>query len=169
MVTPPLRIHTFKRGLLAKLAHDLQLSIADVQVERDGPRVTARVRADAIAVDGVIRDGRLRADVLSAKDARDILANTARDVLDSARHPEIRFEGEARQEGERLRVSGTLHLHGRRGFVSFDLHVHDGLATGEVELVPSRWGIAPFTALMGAMAVQDRVVLRFAVPIQPIS
>lgn len=165
MTTPPLRILTFKRGLLSRVAHDLQLSVSEVAVARDGPRVTVVVRADALAVDGVVRDGRLLTDVLSPKDVRDILANTARDVLESARFPEIRFEGEARPEGERLRVSGTLHLHGRQGFVSFDLHLRDGLASGEVELVPSRWGIEPFTALLGAMAVQDRVVLRFAIPL----
>lgn len=35
---------------------------------------------------------------------------------------------------------------------------------GEVELTPSRWGIKPFKALMGAIKLQDRVRVRFDLP-----
>jgi polyisoprenoid-binding protein YceI len=63
-------------------------------------------------------------------------------------------------------VSGALEIRGRKAPVAFDLTVRDGLACGDVELTPSRWGIEPFTALLGAMAVQDRVVVRLAIPVE---
>lgn len=165
-MSAPVRILTFKRGLLARLAHDLQLSLTRVEVVRDGPRVRARLDVRALAVDGVVRDGVLRPDVLSPRDVRDVLENTARDVLDSRRFPELRFDGTAEARGAGVRVSGALEIRGRRAPVTFDLTVRDGLATGDVELVPSRWGIEPFTALLGAMAVQDRVVVRLAIPVE---
>ena len=40
----------------------------------------------------------------------------------------------------------------------------DGRDRGAVELVPSRWGIAAFKALMGAIRVQDRIWVTFDLP-----
>jgi hypothetical protein len=34
----------------------------------------------------------------------------------------------------------------------------------EVPLVPSRWGIAPYRALAGALKLQDRVIVRLSLP-----
>ena len=36
--------------------------------------------------------------------------------------------------------------------------------TGEVTLTPTRWGIKPFKALMGAIKLKDRVLIRFDLP-----
>ena len=37
----------------------------------------------------------------------------------------------------------------------------DGRWRGQIELVPTRWGIQPFKALLGAIKLEDRVVVRF--------
>ncbi len=78
-------IFTSADGLLARLAHDLRLSVTvgELQVERDGEHTTvrARVHTDALRVDGVMKDGALRETVLSAHDREEILAKMRTEVF----------------------------------------------------------------------------------------
>ena len=153
-------VFTFKAGLLARLAHDLRLRVGRVEVRRTGPDTfEVAVRADSLRAECAIRGGRPDFRALSARDLADIDANTRKDVLHPDRHPWIRFQG--RLVGGR--VEGDLELHGRIAPLSFAVTPSGGRVRGEVEFAPSRWGIPPFTALMGAMKVQDRVRVVFDV------
>lgn len=135
-------VYTWKEGVLSPIAHDLRLSAGRVDVTRTGDRVVARVATDSLTVDGVVRHGSLDPTGLSAKDKREIEQNIREKVLHVRQFPEALFEGN--EAGE-----GTLTLHGR----TLPIVIRDG----EVEIVPSRWGIAPFRAMLGALRVQDRV------------
>ena len=152
-------VYTFKRGLLSRVAHDLRLSVTRFGLEVEGGAVTASFEARSLSVDGVIKKGVLHPRTLSAKDEREVLANTHAQVLLSDRHPTIRFEGRAQRSGDRVRVSGELHLVGQRAPVAFTLEVRGPRVQGQLELRPSRWGIRPFSTLMGAIALEDRVVV----------
>lgn len=159
------RVFTFKKGLLSKVAHDLRLSFQHFELDWEGPRVTARFQTASLRVDGVMRKGQLRPEVLSAKDCRDVLKNTEKHVLHWQRFPVATFTGQVEVRGSLLDVRGQLELVGRRAPVSFTLRRQGERAQGETEIVPSRWGIPPFSALMGAMRVQDRVILSFDLPL----
>ena len=53
---------------------------------------------------------------------------------------------------------------GRAAAVSFALEERSGRLKGRVALTPTQWGIKPFKALLGAIKVQDRVIVEFDLP-----
>ena len=152
----PVHVFTFKAGLLSRVAHDLQLSIAGGEVELSGGEVTARIPLSALRVDGVVRRGRLDPMVLSPKDQAGIARTATQDLLGVDRHPEAIFVG--RIAGGRAR--GGLRLCGRE--VAVDLPVQGGRVVAEIQ--PTAWGIAPYKAMMGAIRLQDRVRLEVTLP-----
>ncbi len=154
-------VFTFKRGLLSRVAHDLRLSVERYEVELDGEVVTARFDARSLFVDGTMKRGRLTPEGLDDKDVGEVLDNTRKHVLLSDQHPWIRFEGRIARGDAHIAVAGTLELVGQRRPIGFTLTLEGDRARGEVELQPSRWGIEPFSILMGTIAVQDRVVVAF--------
>ncbi len=156
-----IHVFTFKdRGkLLSPVAHDLRLCAGPFALERDGEAVTVRCRPTAFSVDGkVVAGGGV--EPLREKDHREILDNVRRKVLRADRASEIVFQGRF-ADG---RVRGDLHLAGRVAPVDFVVTELYGRLRGRVELQPSRWGIAPFKALLGAIKLEDRVAVEFDVP-----
>ncbi|MCC6215412.1 MAG: YceI family protein [Polyangiaceae bacterium] len=150
---------TRRRGLLARVGHDLLLRVESFEVRLEGDRVTAHADAASLRVTGAI-DAAERVDTaaLGARDRADIEKNLNRDVLGSARWPRISYEGTwDRGPG---RVTGELTLCGERHPLELAVRVLDGRALARVELTPSRWGIRPYRALLGALEVEDRVTLR---------
>jgi hypothetical protein len=154
-------VFTFKRGLLSKVAHDLRLSLERFEVETDGERVQGRFFVDSLSVVGAVRDGAIDASALSESDKQEI-ANTIRtEILHTDRHPEVVFEGRAQKTPEGFRVRGVLELVGRREEIEIAVRRRGDRLEGEVELAPSRYGIEPFKALLGAIKLADRVIIRF--------
>ncbi len=155
-----IHVFTFKEGLLSKVAHDLRLTLPRFEIRLDGDAVEATAWPASLVVDGAMEDGRLRPDGVSAKDKGDIHGNaTGPKILDVARHPTLEFRG--RRRGDR--VEGTLRLVGREAPLAFGVTEAGGRATGGFELTPSRFGIKPFKALMGAIRLQDRLRVTFDV------
>ena len=157
-------VFTFKRGLLARAAHDLRLSVQRYSLDQQGDAVAAEFDPLSLQVDGTMKRGRLDPGGLSPKDMAEVLDNTRSQVLQIHRYPKIRFEGRAVQKGTLIAVAGTLELVGQRRPLTFTLRRVGGRVQGELELQPSRWGIKPFKALMGAIALEDRVVVVFDLP-----
>jgi hypothetical protein len=58
-----------------------------------------------------------------------------------------------------LKLSGDLKLGGTTKPISFQLHERNGTLTGAVTLRPSNWGIKPYSALFGALKVNDEVTV----------
>jgi len=157
-------VFTYKDGVLSRLGHDIRLSLSGFEVEVDGERVDGRFRTTGMVVDGAIRGGRLDADTFSAKDLRDIRDNIDDKVLHTRRHPEARYTGTVRDDGDRVVVRGTLHLVGRSRAVEVVARREGGRLKGKVELTPTRWGIKPFKALLGSIRIQDRVDVQIDLP-----
>lgn len=158
-----LLVLTFKDGLLARLAHDLQIRATSFDAKLDGDAITLVVPLAKLKVEGAVEHGRVKPSVLSTSDLGKIERTMHDDVLTSARHPEARFEGTVDRKA--LRVQGRLTLHGRTVELAPIALREDGeLLRAEVPLVPSRWGIAPYRALAGALKLQDRIVVRIALP-----
>ncbi len=159
-----IRVFTYKDGLLARLAHDLQLTLERFEIEREGEDVRARCWPESLRVDGAVKRGRLQERGLSEGDKQKIRANMQNEILYTARHPLITFTGTARPRGGAIAVSGQLELVGRSAAVELTLREQGGRLRGEVELKPTRWGIKPYKALAGAIKLQDRLTIRVDLP-----
>jgi len=157
------RIYTYKEGLLARAAHDLQLSCTRFRVCVDDQQVTARFFPESFQVDGALQRGVLLVDELSESDRRQILKNVKEEILRCSRFPEIVFRGQGASRERGYRASGELELVGKSCPLELSIERFGEELRGEVELRPSRWGIAPFKALMGAIRLQDRIKVAFGI------
>ncbi|MGB1016040.1 MAG: YceI family protein [Nannocystaceae bacterium] len=161
---PLIQVFTFKDGLLARLAHDLRLSLAGFEIDVTGDTVQARMWPESLQVDGVMRNGQLRADELSVNDRAKIQANIRQDVLSTRKYPEIRVLAKVQAAGSGWKMDGQLELCGRQQPLSLVLQVHGNRLVGQCEIRPSRWGIKPYKALAGAIKLQDRVRIEVSLP-----
>lgn len=158
-----IQVFTFKDGLLARLAHDLRLTLRRFELRRDGEDVTGRFWLGSLVVDGVVgKQGHVDAGGLSADNRRAIAGNIA-EVLQTGRFPEATLAGKLAGG----RFVGTLTLVGRTQPVEAAVVEAGGVLRAEVVLVPSRWGIAPYKALAGAIKLQDRMIVRASGPAEP--
>src|SRR6185312_12554548 len=160
-----IHVFTFKAGLLARVAHDLRLSVHKHALTLEAQRIRGYCMADSFSVDGVMGAHGLEPNALSDKDKRQILETVRDDILESCRYPRIEFEAQLQARGDRIEVRGNLCLKNRNRPIVTDLmHVGDSVQT-TFELKPSDFGIAPYKALGGAIKLDDRVRVSIAVPL----
>lgn len=160
-----IEVLTFKDGILSKVAHDLLLELGRFEIRTDGTRVEGKLALTSLSVVGVMHRGVLDPHGLSDGDRHDIEGNIQGKILHTKDHPEATFVGHAQRGESKHSVKGALTLAGKTQEIAFEVREADGHWRGEVELVPTRWGIQPFKALLGAIKLQDRVVVRFDFPI----
>ena len=104
-----------------------------------------------------MKAGHVYPDDLSSRDKTKIRKTIQKEILAVMQYPNIRFEGEY-SDGL---CTGNLTLKGLSHKIKFGVSIQDGECTGRVEIRPTRWGIKPYKALMGAIKLQDRVVIEF--------
>ncbi|MDH5670566.1 MAG: YceI family protein [Myxococcales bacterium] len=161
---PTIRVFTFKAGFLARVAHNLRLTLERFKLEVTSKRIEGHFDLTSLRVEGAMAGGQLAPGALSADDRRTIERNMAEEILHLSRWPRAHFRG-ALAEGSatRLRVDGALELHGVTADISCHLELGERLR-GKVELRPSRWGIPPYRAMAGALKLQDRVEIEIDLP-----
>lgn len=159
-----IHVFTYKDDsrLLSPIAHDLRLRCARFRVDLDGDRVTGAFEAESIEVDGPMKGGAVDPGGFGRIERGKIKSAIRKDVLHTRKHPTVRLDGTL--DGDRL--TGRLTLAGQTREISLSVTFADGRATGRVELQPSRWGVKPYKALMGALRVQDRVTVAFDLPVE---
>jgi hypothetical protein len=150
-------IYTFKEGLLSKLAHDLRLSVGRFEISARGTELSARFEPSSLRIDGVVKDGKLDRSLPSESDKKKIRDNLLGDVLRTGDYADVRFVGRTSSREPPFTIAGDLTLCGVTRPISVLLMVRNERLVGELELVPSQWGIKPFRALGGTLKVQDRV------------
>jgi hypothetical protein len=151
-------VYTFKeRGLLSPIAHDLRLVLGRFDLSGEGSRVTLVCHPATLTVDGSVKDGRVSP--MSPRDRAEIERTIREEILKVRQFPTITFTGT--RSGDT--VAGELELVGRKQPLTVSFLSERDLAIGRAELVPSRWGIAPYKAMMGALRLQDRVLVKFDV------
>jgi hypothetical protein len=158
------QVLTFKEGILSPIAHDLRLTLLRFQLDIDDSVVSGRFYPESLTVDGAMRAGRLDPGLLSASQKLEILENVRELILDTRRCPEILLDGRLQHDLAGYELDGELELCGRRQSIRISAKRREGRVQGELELTPSRWGIKPFRALLGAIRLQDRVLVRFDLP-----
>ncbi len=152
-------VHTFKHGLLSKVAHDLILKVTEFTIdveEEPGGAIQATVDAASLQVVGAVVNGQLSPKTLSRRDKRKIESNIVKEVLHSKRHPDIVFSGRRADEST---VVGSLKLHGRSRATEWKLKAtdHPNQTQAEFEIHQPDYGIVPFTALLGTLRVKPTV------------
>ncbi|MDC0718892.1 YceI family protein [Nannocystis bainbridge] len=158
-------VFTFKDGLLARLAHDLRLSLGRFEIRRDGTALSGRFWPASLKVDGVVgKDGRVDVEGLGASDKAKIQRNITDEILLTAQHPEVSFAGALTPGGV---LDGRLVMLGKTVPVRAPVRVEGDRLHAEFTLVPSQWGIAPYKALAGAIKLQDRLVVALDLPADP--
>jgi hypothetical protein len=158
-------VFTYKDGPLARFAHDLRLSVEKFAVTLDAREVRATFDARTLRVDGVVKGARVDAGALGEKDRRDILDNLASQVLRSRQHPEILYTGRVVGATDAaLTLRGSLRLVGREGPLEVQLRRRGERAVGEASLMQTRWGIQPFSAMLGAIKIKNVIDVRFDLP-----
>ncbi len=97
-------IRTEATGLLARLAHDLELVAegftADLEVAGDSWSATLRFPIKGIRVEGVVRSGRVVRSVLSEKDCAEIIERIETKALKGTDTITVRLRGPSREQGE---------------------------------------------------------------------
>jgi len=168
-------VHVFRKGLLSPALHDHHFV-----PERWSATVTfdpARPEPVEVSVTVAADSLRDRQPELSPDDIRTVEAQARGPKgLDAERYPVIAFtavrlelSGPASGAAGSARgvLAGVLELHGRTRQVRAPLRARwtaESLdAEGEVSVKQSDFGIEPYRALLGAIAVQDRVSVEFAV------
>jgi hypothetical protein len=155
-------------GSLARLGHDHVVASHGVQgyVAPEAGRADRYVALDDLAVD----EPALRAEAgldtqPSASDIEGTRANMRDKVLETARFPFALIH--AAGAGP-LKLDITLHGTTRSFEVPAKIDARDGelKAEGQLAFKQSDFGITPFSILGGAVAVQDRVEIRFRVRAQ---
>jgi len=161
-----LQVFTLKEGLLARLGHDLRLSLARFDIACDRGNVDVRVDLGSLQVDGAIRDGVLDGAALSAADHSKILESARDEVLQVGRYPEARYTGRARQIAPaEFAIEGTLALRDISAPLTVSVVLRGRELVAECTLTPSVFGIKPFRALAGAIRIRDHARIVANVPL----
>jgi hypothetical protein len=161
-------IRTRAKGMLARLAHDLEIDASDFagEVELDGDAWTASLVFDAakLRVVGVPKGQRVDRTVLSSSD-KDEIEQRMRTELRGGR-VEVRAEGSDRRRGE-VKVKAAAGEQTLPVSISVEER-SDGelVAKGELKLSLKRLGIQEIKGPLGAFKVDDAVEVAFRIALR---
>ena len=149
-----LTIKTGKEGAAAKMGHDLVLAVNSWEATVEGgdsPSIS--LTADPGSVEVV--EGSGGAKPLSDKDKGDIKKSIDKKVLGSS---QITFQSSSVEDnGGQIVAKGDLSIAGGSSSVSVPLSASGGKLSGSIKLSQKDFGIKQFSAMMGALKVQDQV------------
>ena len=166
-----IHVYTFKEGLLSAVAHDLKLRATQFEITIDGDiakgaggvgSITATVDPSSLSVICARKDGRDAPRALSARDRRKIVKYIANDVLHPRRYPVIQFES---QEVGIESIVGQLSIHGETRPIRWALEGDSSGFRAESRIHQPDFGVKPFTAMLGALAIRPDVVVEVRVRI----
>jgi polyisoprenoid-binding protein YceI len=154
-----LRVKTGRHGAAAKAGHDLVIEVksweATLDVGDDPSSSSLELSADATSLHVIEGKGGMQA--LGDDDKADIRKTIDKDVL---KKKDIAFQSKSVSEsGDGLAVSGDLSMGGKSKPVEFTLSGDGGTIAGSAEVKQSDWSIKPYSALFGALKVNDEVTV----------
>ena len=149
-----LHVETGRSGAAAKAGHDLIIDVTSWEATLEvGDASSLELSADPSSLH--VREGKGGMQALGDDDKADIRKTIDKDVL---KKKDITFTSSSVESaGDGLKVSGDLEMGGKSQPVSFDLSESDGTLTGSAAFKQSDWGIKPYSALFGALKVNDEV------------
>ena len=150
-----LRVKTGRSGAAAKAGHDLVIEVTSWEATLEaGDSPSIELSADPTSLKVIEGKGGMQA--LDDDGKADILKSIDKDVLKKKAIAFASTSVEQRDGG--LAVKGDLELVGKTAPVEFDLTVgDDGALSGSAKVTQSNWGMKPYSALFGALKVNDEV------------
>jgi polyisoprenoid-binding protein YceI len=154
-----LRVKTGRHGAAAKAGHDLVIEVksweATLTVDDDAAASSVELTADPTSLHVLEGVGGMQP--LGDDDKADIRKTIDKDVLKTE---DISFSSKSvTVEGDGLTVSGDLTMGGKSNAVTFVLTGDGGAIAGSAKVSQSDWGIKPYSALFGALKVNDDVTV----------
>ncbi|MBA3747572.1 MAG: YceI family protein [Solirubrobacterales bacterium] len=154
-----LRVKTGRHGAAAKAGHDLVIEVksweATLNVADDPASSSLELSADPSSLHVVKGEGGMQA--LGDDDKADIRKTIDKDVL---KKKSIAFTSSSVTDADGgLAVSGDLEMGGKTQAVDFVVTGDGGSVTGSATVKQSDWGIKPYSALFGALKVNDEVTV----------
>jgi hypothetical protein len=153
---------TYKDGVLSAVAHDLRIRLEKFEITLEGNVVRAEFDLKSLFVDGPMENGVLQPNQYDASKRADVEKAMHGDVLHTNKYPTASFTGTATPAGAGYTVTGELELAGKRAPLSFDVQGEGGTYRTSFEIQPSKWGIAQYKALLGAIRLKDVVRIEAA-------
>jgi polyisoprenoid-binding protein YceI len=153
-----LSVNTERGGAAAKAGHDLLIHVTSwrgrIVVGESPDDITLELSADPTSLR--VQEGRGGMKELDDADLDNIHQTIDDEVL---QRRDIAFRSTATAvDGDVVHVDGDLTLFGNTHPVSFDLRVgDDGAITGAATVRQTDWGMKPYSALFGALKVDDEV------------
>jgi polyisoprenoid-binding protein YceI len=171
-------IRVYRGGTLARAGHNHIVASHDlagtVHVAKDLARSSFELNFPVASL--TVDEAELRA-AQGAEFAADV-SDAAREgtrknmlgpaVLDADHYPQVALRAEALEpDGERLMARVQIRIRDQAHVVtvplSYTLSANELLAQGELPLKQTQLGLIPFSALLGALAVQDEMQLQFRI------
>lgn len=168
-----LAIRTRATGMLARLAHDLEISAAEVRgharLDGDGAGWTAEllVPVSGLSVAGVLHGDRLDPAGLSASDRGDVERKMRDEVLRGTREVRVEASGRSRAHAE-----ARVHLHSGAASISSALTTREApggalTVAGTAHLSLRALGIPEIKGPLGAFKLKDDLEIRFELTLRP--
>lgn len=149
-----LHVETGRSGAAAKAGHDLIIDVQSWEATLEvGDNSSLQLSADPTSLH--VREGKGGLQALGDDDKADIRKTIDKDVL---KQKAIAFSSSSVEDtGGGLKVSGDLEMGGQTNAITFDLTESGGTLTGETTVKQSDWKIKPYSALFGALKVNDEI------------
>ncbi|MBV8539825.1 MAG: YceI family protein [Pseudonocardiales bacterium] len=149
------RVSVFREGLLTSFGHDVTLQVTNLSLDiGDDDGITADFDPGSL---------RVTTDI-SESDRKDIEKN-AEKVLDPRKYPKIQFRSvSVVRDGDRARIEGDLTLHGVTSPISLEARDEGARWNATTILDQRKFGIKPFSAMLGALKVKPEVEVNISVP-----
>jgi polyisoprenoid-binding protein YceI len=149
-----LHVETGRNGAAAKAGHDLIIDVQTWEATLEvGDNSSLTLNADPTSLH--VREGKGGMQALKDDDKADIRKTIDKDIL---KKKSISFQSTSVEPaGDGLKVTGDLEMGGKTKPVTFDLSESDGTLTGNTTVKQSDWSIKPYSALFGALKVNDDV------------
>lgn len=153
-----LHVETGRNGAAAKAGHDLTIDVKSWEATLEvGDSSNLQLSADPTSLH--VREGKGGMQALKDDDKEDIRKTIDKDVL---KKKSVTFKSTSIEPaGDGLKVSGDLEMGGKSNPVSFELSESGGKLAGSAIVKQSDWGIKPYSALFGALKVNDEVKVVF--------
>jgi polyisoprenoid-binding protein YceI len=149
-----LHVETGRSGAAAKAGHDLTIDVQSWEATLEvGDNSSLQLSADPTSLH--VREGKGGLQALGDDDKADIRKTIDKDVL---KKKAISFSSTSVEDtGSGLKVSGDLEMGGQTNAITFDLTESGGTLSGDTTVKQTDWKIKPYSALFGALKVNDEV------------
>jgi polyisoprenoid-binding protein YceI len=149
-----LKVKTGREGAAAKMGHNLTLAVKDWEATIEGgDSPSIKLTADPNSLE--VESGEGGAKPLGDKDKKDIKKTIDNKVLGSQ---QISFTSSEVSDSQ---AKGDLSIAGSSSQISVPLKVSGDKISGSIDLNQKDFGIKPYSTMMGALKVTDKITVEF--------